>query len=77
MRLSQGELFPARALEDFRQLVTALDRADGEHLRTFAVHGIQHFIRLNAQLHEAWGKLAYDELGKVLFAPHFNVPLHQ
>ena len=71
------QFVPAGRLQDFNKFVTALDGANGEHLRTLTVHGIQHFVRFDAQLHELRSELAYDEFGEVLFPTHLDIPLHQ
>ena len=71
------EFFPASALQDLGEFFQALRPAEGQHLRPFAVHGIQNFARFDAKLHQAWRKFAHDEFGKILFAPWLDIPLHQ
>lgn len=68
---------PAGRLQDLDELISALDGTDSEHLRTLPVHGIQHFVWLDAQLHELRGKLSNHEFGEVLLTTHLYVPLHQ
>lgn len=68
---------PIVALEDAGEMLGAFHCTDGEHLRPFAVHGIQHFVWFDAQLHQSGGELADDKLGEVLFAPHLDIPLHE
>ena len=71
------QAIPAGTLQNILQLLRTFHGADGQHLRPFTVHGIQNFARLNAELHQFWGEFADDELGELLFAAHFDVPLHQ
>lgn len=71
------QFFPAGTLQDFSQLFLTLNCAQGQHLRPFPVHGIQDFTWLDTKLHQARRKFTNDELGEILFTPHFDVPLHQ